>query len=64
MVIVMPRKKDGMRQLSVDAARLAFPRLLEKMNLFEVNLKMPAFSMEYGAELIDVLEKVTLLSNT
>lgn len=58
MVTIMPRKKDGMKQLAVDAVRLTFPRVLENMNLFEVNLKMPRFSMDYGNELISTLKKV------
>uniref|UniRef100_A0A1B6LMV2 Serpin domain-containing protein n=1 Tax=Graphocephala atropunctata TaxID=36148 RepID=A0A1B6LMV2_9HEMI len=60
MVIVLPSKKDGIKQLSVDSSRLLFPLLIQRMVSYEVNLTMPRFTMEFETELIATLKEIGL----
>ncbi|KAG8312182.1 serine-type endopeptidase inhibitor activity protein [Homalodisca vitripennis] len=60
MVIVLPFKKDGIKQLDLDSSRLVFPALIQKMKLLEVNLTMPRFSIEFETKLSSVLQEMGL----
>jgi len=59
MVLVVPAKRND-TFLRRDADKLTFPRLVEQLSVTNINIRMPKFTIEYGAELMDILTKLDL----
>lgn len=58
MLLVVPQRRDGIELLKKDAAQLNLPRLVQNLHEREIHLKLPRFSIDYSAQLIDVLRQV------
>ncbi|XP_050535132.1 serpin B4-like [Daktulosphaira vitifoliae] len=58
MLILLPDAKDGLRNLENSLNKIQIRGLMQKMNTFKVNVKLPKFKMEQSIDLNDVLIKL------
>lgn len=60
MVILLPDEKDGLRNLENNLSKIKINELLQKMDKFKVNVKLPKFKIEQSIDLNDVLIRVCI----
>lgn len=59
MVLVLPNKVDGLKQLEAKLANKDIESLVEDLTYTEVEVTIPKFKVEYGIELANSLKNVS-----
>ncbi|XP_047107925.1 leukocyte elastase inhibitor-like isoform X1 [Schistocerca piceifrons] len=58
MVIILPKKIDGLRELERKLVDVNLPDILQKLRKVDVNVYLPKFKLEHQVDLSDTLKKL------